>query len=57
MRVNVEEFKKYAYNPDWCIESWTGCAVGPGNYEEYIDEEDNMIYCNIDEEMKTILVY
>lgn len=56
MRISAEEFKKYAYNPDWYIESWTGCALGPGNYEEYLDAE-GMVDCNITEETKTILVY
>ena len=56
MRISAEEFKKYANNPDWYIESWMGCALGPGNYMDYLDE-DNMIDCSIDEEMQMIIVY
>lgn len=56
MRISEEEFRKYAYDPDWYIESWTGHTLGPGNYKEYLDEEE-MIDCNIAEEIKTILVY
>ena len=56
MRISEEEFRKYAYDPDWYIESWTGHTLGPGNYKEYLDEE-GMIDCNIAEEIKTILVY
>lgn len=56
VRISAEEFKNYACDPDWYIEAWTGCAIGPGNYKECLDAE-GMVYCDIAEETKTILVY
>lgn len=54
--ISIDEFKKYANNPDWCIKSWLGTLIGPGDYEQYADSL-GFINCVINKKYQTILVY
>ena len=53
MEISAEEFKKYIYDPSWYVETWTGCALGPGCWLDI----GETVYCDIDEEARTIIVY
>lgn len=48
MLLKREDFMNLVNNPDYYVEHWTGTAIGPGNVDLYIDDDEDEISCEVD---------